>query len=56
MAQPNDLLKLSETNVLQLSEIVDTTKKNYAISYGNRVTLESLQAWIRSQTELYKKD
>lgn len=54
METPNDLEKLPEDNDVLLSEIVDSVKKNYAIAYGNRITLESLQSWVRQQSELYK--
>lgn len=52
MEAPVPLKALPDTP-LTLSELVDSVKNNYAISNLNRIQLESLQEWIRLQTELF---
>lgn len=57
MLKPSDseLVLLPENRVLQLSDIVDTVKKNYATSYGYRIRLEELQQWVRDQTKVFEE-
>lgn len=40
---------------LVLSNATESIVKNYSIANTNRVKLETLQAWIKKQLELYSK-
>jgi hypothetical protein len=50
-----DLILLPENRELKLSEIIDSTKKNYATAFGYRVQIEALIKWIEDQKEIFNK-
>ena len=55
MVLPGELIKFPEGQVLQLSQIVDITKNNYATSFETKVKLEELQKWLSMELDLYTK-
>lgn len=54
MAKPSEFKKLDETKKLELSDIVDNSKFNFATGFEIKTQLELLQEWVRSETKNYK--
>ena len=47
----SDLVLLPEDKTLELSQIVDSAKNNYATGYGYKVQLQELINWLEKQKE-----
>lgn len=54
MAKPSEFKKLDETKNLELSDIVENSKFNFATGFEIKTQLELLQEWVRSETKNYK--
>jgi hypothetical protein len=54
MAKPSEFKKLDTSKKLELSDIVENSKFNFATGFEIRTQLELLQEWINAQVKLNK--